>query len=214
MKSILIKQIEALEEKPISEISNFMDENLTYNNIDTLNWAIDFPYKPACKFKIASSKTKLYMKFYVNEENVKAQYMEDRDPVWKDSCVEFFCKLPDEEFYYNFEFNCIGTCLSTRRISRNKDIVPLTNEQFQQIERHSSLERKAFEIQGNSEWTLVIGIPFSLIGFQNEGKQNLLLANFYKCGDKTKTPHYLSWNPITTEQPDFHRPEFFGKLIF
>ncbi|MBO7233161.1 MAG: hypothetical protein J6V16_08435, partial [Bacteroidales bacterium] len=25
-------------------------------------------------------------------------------------------------------------------------------------------------------------------------------------------PHYLSWQPINTEKPDFHRPEFFGTL--
>ncbi|MDE5921249.1 MAG: hypothetical protein K2G82_06535, partial [Paramuribaculum sp.] len=28
----------------------------------------------------------------------------------------------------------------------------------------------------------------------------------------TSEPHYLSWAPITTPQPDFHRPEFFGNI--
>ena len=27
-------------------------------------------------------------------------------------------------------------------------------------------------------------------------------------------PHYLSWMPIDTPKPDFHRPEFFGKINF
>ena len=40
-----------------------------------------------------------------------------------------------------------------------------------------------------------------------------LLGNFYKCGDATLLPHYLSWSQIDTEQPDFHRPEFFGELL-
>ena len=31
--------------------------------------------------------------------------------------------------------------------------------------------------------------------------------------DKTAHPHYLSWSPIGTEKPDFHRPEFFGELV-
>jgi hypothetical protein len=39
-------------------------------------------------------------------------------------------------------------------------------------------------------------------------------ANFYKCGDSTAVPHYLSWSHIATETPDFHRPEFFGELYF
>jgi hypothetical protein len=38
-------------------------------------------------------------------------------------------------------------------------------------------------------------------------------GNFQKCGDKTKFPHYGSWNRIDTPEPDFHRPEYFGDLI-
>jgi len=39
-------------------------------------------------------------------------------------------------------------------------------------------------------------------------------ANFFKCGDDTQQPHFLSWQPIDTPRPDFHRPEFFGFLQF
>jgi hypothetical protein len=39
-------------------------------------------------------------------------------------------------------------------------------------------------------------------------------ANFYKCGDDTSKRHYLSWNPVKTAKPDFHRPEYFGILNF
>ena len=28
-------------------------------------------------------------------------------------------------------------------------------------------------------------------------------ANFYKCGDELQKPHFLSWNPIKIEKPDF-----------
>jgi hypothetical protein len=40
-----------------------------------------------------------------------------------------------------------------------------------------------------------------------------LRANFYKCADNTRIPHYVSWNPIEVASPDFHRPEFFGELL-
>jgi hypothetical protein len=40
-----------------------------------------------------------------------------------------------------------------------------------------------------------------------------LRANFYKWGDGTSVPHYLTWSHIVTETPDFHRPEFFGELF-
>ena len=43
----------------------------------------------------------------------------DNSPVWQDSCVEFFVQIPGEKYYYNFEFNCIGTALAARRTSRS-----------------------------------------------------------------------------------------------
>jgi Carbohydrate-binding family 9 len=39
-------------------------------------------------------------------------------------------------------------------------------------------------------------------------------ANFQKCGDSLPSPHYLVWNYIESENPDFHRPEFFGEVEF
>ena len=38
-------------------------------------------------------------------------------------------------------------------------------------------------------------------------------ANCYKCGDKTENPHYLAWNPMICDKPDFHRPMDFGEMI-
>ena len=38
-------------------------------------------------------------------------------------------------------------------------------------------------------------------------------GNFYKCGDETEIEHYLMWNRVETEKPDYHRPEYFGKFI-
>lgn len=40
-----------------------------------------------------------------------------------------------------------------------------------------------------------------------------LRGNFYKCGDATVQPHYLAWNPVTSETPAFHRPEDFGEIV-
>ena len=41
----------------------------------------------------------------------------------------------------------------------------------------------------------------------------VLMANCFKCGDLTAQEHYFSWNPIDLVDPDFHRPDFFGKMI-
>jgi hypothetical protein len=39
-------------------------------------------------------------------------------------------------------------------------------------------------------------------------------GNIYKCGDALPVPHYVSWRPIDTPDPDFHRPEYFGQIVF
>ena len=85
------------------------------------------------------------------------------------------------------------------------------------VQRWSSLGREPFEERvGECAWELALVIPYSAF-FKHrlsglDGKS--IRANFYKCGDKLQTPHFLSWNPINVETPDFHRPDFFGMLKF
>ena len=38
-------------------------------------------------------------------------------------------------------------------------------------------------------------------------------GNFNKCASATSQPHYLSWAPIHTAEPDFHHPECFGGIV-
>ena len=57
-------------------------------------------------------------------------------------------------------------------------------------------------------------IPFDLLGLDSDALPEKLRGNIYKCGDRTAHPHYLSWAPIGTPSPDFHRPEYFGEVLF
>ena len=68
----------------------------------------------------------------------------------------------------------------------------------------------------DTTWEVALIIPYAAF-FKHQiqsldGKE--VKANFYKCGDELQTPHFLSWNPIKIEKPDFHRPDFFGTLEF
>lgn len=106
------------------------------------------------------------------------------------------------------------TCVATTRKGRDKDIVPFSKNQMKQIERFSSLYRQPFyEKDGVSYWELTVKISFKLLGIYSANFPQKLLGNFYKCADGSFNPHYVSWNPIATEQPDFHQPDFFGDLI-
>ncbi len=62
-------------------------------------------------------------------------------------------------------------------------------------------------------WRVMLVIPFEVIGVDPDSLPEKLLGNFYKCGDLTAHPHYVTWSPVGTPGPDFHRPEFFGELL-
>jgi hypothetical protein len=72
------------------------------------------------------------------------------------------------------------------------------------------------ERRGQQEWSLTVAIPVSVFIWHTvenlEGRE--FGANFYKCGDGLTQPHYLSWNPVLSAEPDFHRPESFGIIGF
>lgn len=210
MKRLNIKSLPELAEMRISEVGSYLTATTLWHQIKCLNWPGQFDHKPLTKFMIARSESALYIHYKVEETDVKAVYTLDQDPVWQDSCVEFFVKLPNEEGYANFEFNCIGTALATKRKSRDEDVRPYSEDEMLSIERHASLGREALELNGKTNWELTVKIPFSLIGIKTIDKTMPLHTNLYKCGDATAHPHYLSWSEIDTPTPDFHRPEFFG----
>lgn len=214
-----------LREKSIEQINALLDDVGSKAAIDQVNWADKYPYMPLTTVYLARTDDMLYVKWHVHGSMLKAVYTKDLDPVWKDSCVEFFCQVPDSDYYINLEFNCIGTSTSAVRRSRKDILGHLAESEFRKIERYASLGNRPFcEIDGHFTWDLCVGIPFSLLmnpQTENGGIAGLdtdrplpdaLQGNFYKCADDTSSMHYVSWSPIPTEKPDFHRPDYFGRL--
>ena len=215
MKQIHVPFIENLNSAEIESAADWLEESGREGTIDEINWPNRFPYKPITLFYIGRSESNLFIKFNVRGSMLRAIFSVDQEPVNEDSCVEFFCKMPGNDKYINFEFNCIGTCKASKRLARNKEVVPLSKEEMNMIKRFPSLGRRAFtEMEGMFEWDLTVSIPLRIMEIHPEKLPEKLLVNFYKCADGTNSPHYLSWNPVKTENPDFHRPEFFGELIF
>ncbi len=152
----------------------------------------------------------------VESASVRAVAGHDNGPVWEDACVEFFSVPAGDGVYYNMECNCAGTLLIGAGAGRgNRQHAP--QEVLDKVQRWASLGREAFDERvGECAWEMALVIPYSAFFLHDitslDGKT--LRANFYKCGDKLQTPHFLSWNPIGLEKPNFHCPEFFGTLHF
>lgn len=184
-------------------------ESFNTIDIDCVPWPEQFPYRPQVKASLAHAEDALLIKFNVKEEGIRAVCTEPNGPVWEDSCVEFFVKDPQSRYYYNFETNCIGVGLAGKRISR-QEFSHFTPEQMALVKRRASLPCEPIEAAGETQWSVELEIPFAALDCP--AKPAELLANFYKCGDRTATPHFVSWSKVLTPAPDFHRPEYFGKL--
>jgi hypothetical protein len=169
--------------------------------------------KPEVKFWISYGADAIFLKFSVKEKHFKAVYRQTNDPVYKDSCVEFFIAFDEDKTYYNFEFNAIGTTLVGYGSPGNREYLPVTL-----INNIKSFASKK-TISNSSlpfEWELSLVVPFSLFYKHSIStlKGATCKANFYKCGDDLPEPHFLCWNNIVADTPNFHLPQFFGSLIF
>lgn len=159
----------------------------------------------------------MYIHFQVFEEEPVIRHLQHGDPVYEDSCVEFFLQpFPaHDDRYFNFELNAAGVLLleiggSGRHRERNK----LSEADLFDIHATAGLFN---ESSGRKYWELNYRIPFSFVQswFPEfvAAPEHIMKGNFYKCGDRTPNPHYISWQPIDSELPDFHRSDSFGTLM-
>jgi hypothetical protein len=197
----------------LQEVSSVMD-TLERNSIQVAPWPA-FSYKPEVSFAIAYNDNCIFLKYYVQESPVKASYYRTHDPVSQDSCVEFFISFGKEAEYYNLEFNCIGTCLAGYGIGRTgRELIP--DEYVAKIRRRSVIVNSTDSGIDNVFWEITLVIPSeAFIHHSNLTLKDMYCkANFYKCGDELPMPHFLAWQNVLSETPNFHLPQYFGSLHF
>jgi len=199
----------------LKEISDLLDIHGDRLYISTINWK-EYDFKPDVSVAITYSDHEIFLKYFIKENYFKAEKTETNQMVCEDSCVEFFVSPGNDGVYYNMEFNGIGTCLLGTGTGRgnSKRADP---EIISKIRRMTSVGTKPVsEKSGEFAWTITIAIPFEVFFHHKvkELKGKTFRANFYKCGDKLKVPHYVTWSPVATENPDYHQPQYFGLLKF
>lgn len=188
---------------------------LTSHSLECNNWADAYPDKPEVNFSIAHDGNSIFLEFEVREQWCRAmEGMEGR--VWEDSCVEVFLSPnPEDGIYYNLECNCAGNFLLRAGRDRHERVSP-SSEVLSSIRTFSSVDGAPFEKKHLDYWKVALIIPKEAFFLHDvktlDGAH--FKGNFYKCGDLLPLPHFLSYAPIDTPAPDFHRPEFFIDILF
>ena len=199
-----------------ADLSAFLDaQGIEFIDVGCVNWPNEYPYHPVAQFRFCHNSQNLLLNYRVSEEMVKAVADTDNGMVWHDSCMECFLQRPEENRYFNIECNCIGTLLIGSGLS-NKDRVHVSPDALKTADRFSSLGRSPLERNEPTQWELSLVIPVNLLfdGSLKTLDGASLKGNVYKCGDSLKTPHFLSWRPISTPSPSFHEPAFFAPIEF
>ena len=175
-------------------------------SLDQILWESDCGIRAFGQF--CCDGASLYVHLYALEQNIRAENTAPLSPVYQDSCLEFFFMPEGEDRYFNFEINPNG-CLYIE-FGRSR------SDRFALYRRNMS---GLFDIRSSGTedgWEVYYRIPleFLRLYYPDFVFSGNLLANVYKCGDLTAARHYLSWNPVASKHPDFHRPEDFGKMVF
>lgn len=180
--------------------------NIPHVTLEHTGWLTPCPV--SAKAQLCHNDTSLFVRMEAEESDIRATLTGTLDQVCNDSCLEFFF-APDanDKRYFNFECNPLGNMYLGFGAERNTRV--------RQIVKNTAM----FDIQPfttDKGWGVTITIPLAYLrlyfpAFTFSGEA---ACNFYKCGDETKVPHYLAWSPLTCENPDYHRREDFGQLIF
>jgi len=214
MKKIHIPLIHSVSEDTVIEEITILMDSLPKHHIDNEPWS-KLTSNCQTSFSIAHIGTAILLKYYVNEDVIIVSMHHVNDPVHKDNCVEFFISFGAEKEYYNIEINCVGICLMGYGYDRvNRKI--LSKNIINKIRKTIIIKSSVQPASTNFAWQITLVIPIEVFKYNNlkslVGKN--VRGNFFKCGDELPIPHFLTWNRIYAENPDFHLPEFFGQLEF
>jgi hypothetical protein len=186
--------------------------------------AASSPHRPLVRAKLTYDSDNLFLRFRAEDRYVVAKHTEFQDPVWRDSCVEFFVQPRESGGYFNFEINCGGALLSyyIEDPSRTADgfakFTRLSAEHGGRIRISHSLPKTVMaERLEPTEWQIAYAIPIKVLeayaGPLRPIAGQTWQGNFYKCADGCSHPHWASWAPIG-EELNFHQPKYFGAIHF
>lgn len=166
------------------------------------------PVDIAAFARIGWDDERLYVRLNAVEAHIRAEHRGPLGMPCEDSCLEFFFSpTMGDPRYFNIEYNPNASLYLGFGDGRNANRLLPERDWF-----------NAAATRTEEGWQVEYTIPFEFVrmfvpGFK-PGPGSAMRANCYKCGDLTVAEHYLAWNPCTSAQPNFHRPQDFGLMRF
>lgn len=202
MNSYVIKKVPCAD----IELSSTVWDSANQQLIENFPWANVGEVNPEVTFAILYDDNGIGIKYICRENNIVANTTFHNDvDIYQDSCVEYFLNLsPDTtDKYLNFELSVTGFMHLGFGANRYDRII-------------QEIDFSVFHIDTkltDGGWEAKFYIPFSVAKNYYATISPEFLGNIQKCVEATEQPHFGCWNRITTETPDFHVSEDFGKFI-
>ena len=176
--------------------------------------------KQSTTVRMLHDRRALHVQFRCRDRHISARASRLNGDVYLDSCVELFA-MPSPDAggeYVNLEINCCGCIhLGWGPGRGGRRLVGADLARRVRIATSVPSATKD-ESPGDRQWWVAVSLPFAaLSAFTGRrgrpGPGDVWRANLYRCGGQTDD-QYACWSPIDWPRPDYHRPEFFGRLCF
>ena len=149
------------------------------------------------------------------ETNPLATKTKNMEMVCFDSAMEAFFSFTDgdsvptmDSLYFNFEINSNGALYAKSGYGRPNRAELLPSEM-------DLVAPKAWLT--DEAWYMEITVPNQLLERFLEkpalSAGDVFYCNFYKVGQTPEIEHYMSYNYIAADKPNFHMPPYFAKAI-
>lgn len=191
------------------------EAELPVENIDSFHWEKPGYSRPNSFFSVFAVEGRgYYAKMWSFEKDVRSECRHRDDPVYTDSCLEFFfMPVEGDRRYMNFEMNPNGVFLCEIGEKRGgRKLISSVTELSPEVMPFT------VESDGESAWgvTAFLSDEFvsAVYGKPHRAGEGIAFGNFYKCADLSASPHFGAHFPVSSEALGFHNPDCFGRIIF
>ena len=161
--------------------------------------------------KTGDEKTGLYIHLFCEETHPVSKETTLDGEVCMDSCMEFFFGMHDagveDSRYLNIECNSLSVTHIGFGDSRYGRVFL------------DGLGIARFPVSvniGKDGWEIFEFVPEEdikkIFGIADVNEDTVIMGNFYKCDENANAP-FGTWAPVVAPEPDFHRPEYFGRIV-